>query len=188
MRLAYGVGVNDKKSHWNTKEYFLWNDMLRRCYSKAYHSKKPTYIGCEVSENFKSFSYFYDWCQNQIGFGLPEWDLDKDILIKGNKVYSEDNCVFVPNEINSLLVSCERKRGEYPIGVCFHKRVGKFNSKISIRKKRKHIGYFDTPLDAFIAYKAEKEKHIKEIVRPYLGSIDDRAYKALMNYTVEITD
>ena len=187
-KLAYGIGINDKKSYWDTKEYFLWNDMLRRCYSKTYHSKKPTYIGCEVSDNFKAFSYFYDWCQKQIGFKNNGWHLDKDILIKGNKVYSEDVCVFVPNEINTLLCGCNGARGELPIGVTYHKRVKRFAAKISINKKRIHLGYRDDPVSAFELYKEAKEQHIKKIANIHQGEMDSRAYDALMEYKVEITD
>ena len=94
-----------------TKDYELWGSMLVRCYSDTYQKKQPTYKDCEVSENFKYYEYFYEWCQNQIGFGECGFQLDKDLLIKGNKVYSEDSCVFIPREINQVLIKREALRG-----------------------------------------------------------------------------
>lgn len=188
MRLVYGVGINDKKDYWDTKEYFLWNDMLRRCYSKSFHLRKPTYAECTVSENFKSFSFFYDWCQKQVGFKNEGWELDKDILIKGNKIYSEDTCVFVPSEINSILISCKRARGDMPVGVSYHKRVKKYQSRVRIGGGRLFLGYFDCPIKAFNRYKEEKENHIKSIALKYKNVIDHRAYTALSNYYVSLDD
>ena len=97
--LVYGVGVlgikyPSKISGRNTKEYDLWHSMLQRCYSDTYKKKYPTYAGCEVSNKFKSYEYFYEWCNKQIGFSNQGWHLDKDLLIKGNKVYSEHSCVL----------------------------------------------------------------------------------------------
>ena len=95
--------------------------MLVRCYSDTSKKKNPTYEGCEVSENFKSYEYFYDWCQKQIGFANKDWHLDKDLLVKGNKIYSESTCIFIPSEINLLLTKCTASRGEHLIGVCWDK-------------------------------------------------------------------
>ena len=97
---ACGVGILGAKypsrvNGVHTKEYKLWTGMLERCYSTTLRNKYPTYKDCEASENFKSFEYFYEWCNNQIGFGNEGWQLDKDLLIKGNKIYSENTCVFM---------------------------------------------------------------------------------------------
>ena len=181
----YPITVNGVK----TKEYKLWQSMLERCYSATYQKKQPTYIGCEVSDNFKSYEYFYEWCRKQIEFSNQGWQLDKDLLIKGNKVYNEFTCVFIPSEINSLLTKCTASRGEYLIGVCWSKTNKAFRAMVSKNKgKQEHLGYFKTELEAFNAYKVAKESFIKEQANNWRGKIDDRAYNALMNYQVEITD
>ena len=173
----------------NTKEYVLWADMLRRCYSDDFKKKKPTYESCEVSDNFKSYDYFYEWCNEQIGFGVDGFELDKDLLNKGNKVYSEDRCVFIPQEINKVLTKRESMRGEHLIGVCWRNKSKAFVAVVSKNKgKQEHLGLFNTELEAFNAYKEAKEFFIKELANKWKGKIDERAYNALMKYKVEITD
>ena len=194
-----GVGVSGNKylitvNGVKTKEYELWKSMLERCYSdSAYQKKRPTYKDCEVSENFKSYEYFYEWCQNQFGFsndgnGYP-FHLDKDLLVKGNKIYSESTCVFIPSEINSLLTKCTASRGKHLIGVSWHKTRKSFIAMVNKNKgKQEHLGYFSTEIEAFNAYKQAKESFIKEQAEKWKDEIDERAYSALMNYQVEITD
>ena len=191
---VYNIGVLGTKypsrvNGVHTKEHKLWTGMLERCYSTTLKNKYPTYKDCEVSENFKSYEYFYEWCHNQIGFGNRWWHLDKDLLIKGNKIYSESTCVFIPSEINTLLTKCTASRGEYLIGVSWCKRNKAFKATVSKNKgKREHLGLFKTEIEAFNAYKDAKEIYIKEQANKWKDKIDERAYEALMNYTVEITD
>ena len=172
-----------------TKEYMLWTDMLRRCYSDTYKKKQPTYEDCEVSNNFKSYEYFYEWCHNQIGFNNKDWHLDKDLLIKGNKVYSENSCVFIPREINLVLTKSEASRGNHLIGVYWCNANKAFKAMVCKGKgRREYLGYFNTEIEAYNAYKTAKEAFVKEQAKNWKSQIDDRAYKALMNYQVEITD
>ena len=191
---VYGAGIlgtkyPSKVNCVKTKEYILWCSMLQRCYSEKYQKKQPTYEGCKCSENFKSYEYFYEWCHKQIGFSNQGWQLDKDLLVKGNKVYSEDSCVFIPREINSLLTKSTASRGEYLIGVCWSKTHEAFKATVGKNKgKREHLGYFNTELEAFNAYKEAKETFIKEQAEKWRGKIDERVYEALMDYEVDITD
>lgn len=190
-KLVQGVGINDrscptKQGGKHTKEYSLWKDMLKRCYNTKYQEGKPAYIGCNVSDNFKHYTYFFEWCQNQIGFGGCDFSLDKDLIYKGNKEYNENNCVFIPQELNNLILKNKSIRGLLPIGVCKH--GVKFQTGCKINGVRKYIGLFDTPELAFQAYKAFKEAHIKELAEKYKDTIDERAYLALMNYEVHIDD
>ena len=195
---VYGVGMLGTKypskiNSRNTKEYGLWTSMLERCYSDTYKKKHPTYEDCKCSENFKSYEYFYEWCHKQIGFnnegGENPFHLDKDLLVKGNKVYNESTCVFLPKEINSVLTKSTASRGEYLIGVYWYKRGKAFAAMVNKNKgKKEFLGYFKTELEAYNAYKQAKESFIKEQANNWKSEIDQRAYNALMNYQVEITD
>ena len=191
---VYGVGIVGTKyqakiNGVQTKEYKLWCHMLERCYDEALKKRCPTYEGCEVSENFKSYEYFYEWCHKQVGFDNQGWHLDKDSLVKGNKVYSESTCVFLPVEINSLLTKSTASRGKHLIGVYWCNTNKAFVATVSKGKgKREHLGCFKTEIEAFKAYKTAKESFVKEQANEWKGKIDERAYEALMNYTVEIDD
>lgn len=195
MRLIYGVGFNDRKyparmidKNRPTREYDLWRSMLSRCYNKTNPEDRPTYIGCSVSDEFKSYSYFYEWCQDQIGFSrVKKINLDKDLIGCG-KIYSPDNCLFLPPMVNGVLTTTKSKRGEFPIGVSLYKPTGKYRVQIERYNKKYSLGYFDNPIEAFFTYKEAREKHIKDVARKYRDVIDLRAYTALMNYKVEITD
>ena len=188
----HGVGVvGDAEIQINgklLKEYVIWRAMLKRCYDSKSHLNNPTYKDCSVSDNFKYYPYFKGWCNRQVGFGNDNWQLDKDILLKGNRIYSEDVCVFVPNDINSLLNRSDAKRGDYCIGVSCHQDSRKFEAKLSLFGKTTSLGSFDTPEEAFYVYKEAKEAYIKEVANKREGEIDPRVYGVLMNYKVEITD
>lgn len=194
---VHGIGITGdsqvRVDGKHTKEYRLWNNMLKRCYSVGCQKVRPTYIDCSVSENFRYLQYFKEWCNNQIGFnsvdekGKP-FALDKDILVKGNRVYNEDVCVFVPQEVNLLFTKRDKSRGEYPIGVSFHKRINKYSSTIRIGGGTRHLGYFSTTLEAFQVYKTAKEAYIKEVANKWKDKIDPKVYEALMNYEVHIDD
>ena len=191
---VFGVGITGTKysitiSGVKTREYNLWQSMLRRCYSDCSKKQRPTYKDCEVSENFKYYEYFYEWCHKQIGFDNEGWHLDKDLLVKGNKVYGESACVFIPQEINSLLIKCTASRGENLIGVYWHKKGKAFVAMVNKNKGRsEYLGLFTTEIEAFNAYKQAKESFIKEQANGWKGKIDIRAYNALINYTVNIGD
>ena len=170
------------------KEYQVWKGMLERCYSHKFQAKKPTYKGCTVSDSFKYYPYFKEWCEKQVGFNQEGWHLDKDIISKGNKIYSEDTCCFVPQEINSLLVRSNATRGKYPLGVSYLTRLGMFEASVSLGGRNKRIGRFYNAQEAFYAYKEVKESHIKEVANKWKDRIDLRVYNALMSWNIEITD
>ena len=194
-KLVYGVGINDRSRPAGVdgkivKEYDLWKSMLKRCFSENCQNKQPTYKGCNVSDNFLHYSFFYDWCQEQVGFGKVDengrcWQLDKDLLLIGNKTYSETACVFVPHEINSFFTDKGNARGEYPLGVSFNKRDGKFQASCTVNSKLQHLGLFNTPEEAFAVYKPFKETLCKELALKWKDEIDHCVYEAMMKWEVD---
>jgi len=190
-KLVYGVGINDGKypakvNGKNLKVYDIWGNLLKRCYNPKSQERQPTYKGCSVSTNFQNFSFFSEWCQNQIGFNQRGFQLDKDLLVKGNKLYSEDTCLFLPRELNALLTSSKASRGNLPIGVTALGR--KFIAQCCTEKASAHIGLFSTPEEAHNAYKQAKEAHIKTQAEKWKAHIDPRAFVALIAYEVSISD
>lgn len=186
---VYGVGITGEKipvvDGKRCKQRELWVRMLDRCYSKG--KNKPTYEGCSVSKNFKYYPFFKEWCEKQIGFDVKGFALDKDILVKGNKVYSEDACVFVPQEINNILTYKKSTNKGLSASVALQKS-GRYS--VSFRKDRitQNLGRFDTPEEAFAAYKLAKESYIKEVAEKWKDQVDFRVYEALMKWTIEIAD
>ena len=193
-KLVYGKGFNDKTRPAKVggkivKEYDLWQSMLERCFGEKLQTRYPTYKGCNVSDNFLNYSFFYDWCQEQTGFGKVDdkgrcWQLDKDLLFIGNKTYSETTCVFVPQEINLFFNECGNARGEYPVGVCFHKQRGKFKAHCNVNSKQQYLGYFNTPEEAFAVYKPFKENLCKQLALKWKDEIDERLFNTMMNWQI----
>lgn len=199
-KTVYGIGyrgegickvISDKYGK-KIKPYQQWLDMLRRCYNIKLQNKYPTYIGCSVCEEWLNFQNYYNWyIENYYEIENVQIDIDKDILLKGNKIYSPNTCIFVPHDINVLFTKGNSKNGML-LGVGYSKKDNIFISNCSIScngiKKGKHIGSFKTELEAFNAYKEFKENYIKQEADRYKNKIPQELYYALYNYKVEITD
>ena len=180
-----GEGIYSHKTH--KKIYDHWHDMLRRCYSEKYKIKHSTYLECYVNEEWHNFQNFAQWYEdNYYQVENEEMQLDKDILIKGNKEYGPETCVFVPKSINSLFTKTDAKRGNLPIGISIKKN--KYIVQIKKYGKVYHLGSFKEIDKAFECYKQEKEQYIKEIADSYQYIIPDILYQALYNWEVEISD
>lgn len=172
------------------KAYKNWIRILIRCYNENQRHKHQSYSGCTMSEFFLTYTNFRDWYVKQKNWDNPNFVLDKDLLSpKDSKVYSEETCVFLPKEVNILLTTTKASRGDLPLGVCKTQkgRTG-FRACICKNGKDYEIGTFSTELEAFNAYKASREDYLKEKADKWKDFLDVKAYNALMNYQVEITD
>lgn len=168
--------------------------MLNRCYYEKLHEKRPTYIGCTVSEEWHNFQNFAKWYyENYYEIEGEVMCLDKDILCKGNKIYSLETCVFAPQTINLLFVKKQNVRGESPIGTSstengkYRVRCHMINPETS-KSKGEYLGVYDTQEKAFEAYKYYKEKNIKEVADYYKDKIPQKLYNGMYAYEVEIDD
>lgn len=196
------IGQGKYKSSKNknfSKIYNAWVYMLRRCYDPYYLNKYPTYIDVYVCDEWHNFQNFAQWWEENVyNCNNERMHLDKDILIKGNKIYSPETCIIVPERINLLFVKSSKNRGKHPIGVHEHydKKYGYKNLQVCCsiyrdgKKNLKYLGTFplDRPFQAFTCYKNFKEKYIKQIADEYNELIPKKLYNALYNYEVEIND
>jgi len=189
-----GVGYLSEGIHENiinnikTQEYSLWANMLKRCYHYNVGKRNYVYKDCSVCEEWYNFQNFAEWYKkNFYQIENEKMELDKDILVKGNKIYSPVTCIFVPRIINTLFTKSNKTRGKYPIGVS---SVGnKYVSNCNIpRQPQKYLGKFSSIEEAFQAYKQFKEVVIKEIAEKYRNQIPEKLYNALLEYQVEIKD
>jgi hypothetical protein len=188
-RLLYGVGINDyeykvsaseivngkSKITWVCHYYSTWSGMLERCYSKKYQLYRPSYQGCSVCPEWIHFSVFRAWMVEQSWAGL---NLDKDILIPGNKMYSPEACAFVSAMTNNFLISREACRGDYPIGVSLRRKKFVARCRNPFTKKVEHLGHFTCPNKAHEAWRTRKHELAIELAKM---QSDKRVANALIN-------
>lgn len=175
------IGIKNK-SHASKYARQLWLNMLKRV--RLHHNYKE----CTISDNFKDYKYFEEWCYSQIGFGVIGYDLDKDLLSKGIAIYSETTCVFVPKGINLFLRKVSACRGTLPIGVYYDKQYCSYRAQCRIDGVNKNLGRYSTPEQAFNAYKTAKEQHAKVLAERYKGMVSCAVVSALQNYAVNMDD
>lgn len=178
-----------------TKCYTTWKNMLRRCYDSKFHEKHHTYNQCKASDEWLNYQNFGYWnSENYYEIEGQRTTLDKDILVKNNKIYSAETCIYVPEKINLLFTKRDSKRGKYPVGVCYEKRTKKFRVGCSLlnpetgKSEQTYLGDYNTPEQAFEVYKEFKENNIKLVADYYKDKIPTKLYDVMYNYQVEITD
>lgn len=186
QRTVYGIGyvgqgkysarANGKK----TDAYASWFRMFQRCYSKPTQDRQGSYIGCSVAIEWHNFQNFAEWFYSQPNSARKGFDLDKDLVIGGNKVYGPNKCSFVPAEINRLLIHRGNPKYDLPRGVTMCR--GKYRAAIFYNKKPKFLGDFDKLEDACNAYAIEKERVVKELANRFISDIDENVYNFLLKW------
>ncbi len=183
-KLVFGVGVNDAdyvvQPRVNGRQlmcpfYQTWTNMIRRCYDAKYKMKYTTYINCTACAEWHKFSEFKEWMAQQDWQGKR---LDKDLLIKGNKVYSPEACVFIDGMTNNFVIESCTTKGDWLTGVCLNKPAGKFSAQCSnpFSKKREHLGLFTCQEQAHLAWKRRKHELACQLADL---QTDERVAKAL---------
>ena len=184
--------ITENKHH--TKEYAIWLDMIRRCYSNITKNKNKCYKDVLCCEEWLCFENFYEWLHSQSNFSKwfigERWDIEKDIKIKHNKLYSPDTCFLTPHNVNALFLRKEGQRGLYPIGVRKSSKSNNFEVLCRNNNECIYLGTYSDPIEGFYVYKRYKENLIKTIAKNELkkGNITKECYEAMIAYTVEITD
>lgn len=192
--LVHNYGINDirfneGKRHEHLLSYKRWTGIMQRCYDPI-SGKDNAYHGVTVSDEWRLYSKFKTWFDKHYTDGYV---LDKDILFKYNREYSEHRCVFVPKRINNLLINNKASRGELPIGVYAENSTGRIRFGARLSKSgegRVFLGYHETPEKAFFAFKSAKEAYIKDVAMEYFDNklIDSKVLNALFRYKVDIDD
>ena len=175
------------------KSYKTWYSMINRCYNKDFHNIEKTYKDCSVCNEWLCYENFEKWYnENYYEIDGEDMHLDKDIIIKGNKVYSPETCCFVPQRINKLFIKNDKNRGESVIGTTLFK--GKYVVQCSLinpetgKYKNEYLGLYETQEKGFEIYKYYKERNIKQVADYFKRQIPSELYNALYRYEVEITD
>jgi hypothetical protein len=184
IKLVYGIGLTDVACVDNkqlNKSYVVWTNMLCRCYSSKYQIKYPTYKDCSVHQDWQKYSVFKSWFDTNFKIG---YQLDKDILVRTNKIYGPQFCRFVPRHINTILNSCISNRSVYGQGVT--QKGNYFQVQCNIDGKKLMLGGYSNCIDAHLAYKKIKENHIKETAKKayYCNEIDIDIYNALLHWKI----
>ena len=174
--ISYVNGKRKQKRVWTCPYYETWASMLSRCYSAKYQERWPSYKGCTVTDEWLTFSNFKTWMEKQ---DFEDKQLDKDLLLEGNKVYGPETCVFITQTVNKFTTDRGAARGKWPIGVCWDKEKGKFLAQCSnpFTKKREKLGLFTCEQQAYDAWLKRKLELAHELAAI---QTDPRVAKALI--------
>lgn len=140
--------------------YHCWKHMIVRCYSKNYHSTRETYSDCSVADSWKNFTVFEKWYNEN---HIDGYHLDKDLLVQGNRVYSEETCCFIPSWVNSLIVEKSKIVEGCEAGVTRRKKKGTnvYNGLYNVQYAGVYLNRTNSLEEANSLYKEFKKLHFE---------------------------
>lgn len=159
----------------------MWGKMLARCYCPLTQEKKPSYVGCSVDERFLNFQEFAAWASRQVGVDLG-WQLDKDILVIGNRVYGPDTCVMAPPELNKAMRRVAIKKDGLPIGVTLTQKGKPYRSVVRLNNDRLDLGRYDTIEQAYLVHLEAKCRHMRYLANKWRPEIPEKIYDAIVGH------
>lgn len=184
-RTVFGIGYlgcNDAEATRDNYIYSKWANMLQRCYDKETHKLKPYYSSCRVDIEWHNFSNYREW-HKENGMDDRKVDLDKDVLVQGNTVYSSETCTLIPHFTNTIF----EERGA-DTNIILNNDTGKYDVSMSVLGKKEEVGTFDTEKEAQQGYIDYKQDYIRNFAKKCKGKVPNKTYEAMMNWVVEITD
>lgn len=183
---VYGIGyigIGNYKLSINRKQtdcYRAWGSMLRRVVGKD----STCYRGCSVCEEWLCYQNFAKWWHENYYDCGEKLELDKDIKVVNNKLYSPDTCLLVPHSINSLFCKSTKSRGKYPLGISRYENL--YVATVSNKREGCLISKaFKDFNEAREFYFFEKKKIINKICDEYSDKIPKKILKYVKMYKIE---
>lgn len=182
--LGFGIVGEDIPSRGGIQDraYGAWHSMLQRCLCENTQRKYPTYIGCTVHDDWRYYQNFKKWFYSQVGSDMSDYQLDKDLLVRGNTLYSPETCCLLPRSINNYLsllpvYGCTQS-------ISFKTRTKQYMAVTSQKRDKINLGDYRTYKEAFIALKTFKQDKMKEFALQHKGNVSEVVYQKLMNFDI----
>lgn len=175
----YKTTINNKR----TIQYKYWHSMLIRCHDKKFKQNNPAYKDVTCCEEWLNFQNFAKWFEeNYYEVEGEKIHLDKDILVKGNKIYSPKTCCFVPERINKLF-----EKTNITVNKGTFKSNKKYASRCNItdsygNNKTIYLGIYNTIEEANKSYIDYKKNYIKNVANSYKHVIPTYVYNSIIKW------
>lgn len=186
--MAFGVCMKKEKDWIEIKAHAIWNSMMQRC------GKREAYMDVIICDEWKEFKNFHNWFREQVinGWYDKGWQIDKDIIGRGTRIYSPDHCAFVPKPLNILFARAFNRKGYYGTRGAYRVLSSNgeeygydiFCAKITYNGRVIYHEEFDYELFAFFSYKWAFEEFIQKLANELRDKLNPIMYDSLMSYRV----